>query len=848
MLVSVFMMGTGAFIAFLVWRGWAAWRLHRDQQLMLERLAHLTDRVTRMQQDTSASLEAIRQNLAHARSIGVPESQHEPSPEPAQPPHPTESAAPPPAESLPEKPKAPALPQGTAPTAEIALKPPPPARKPPQPPAPPRQAIRPPHPSHHRKSPLELAALEILRKTWNWILFGAETRPEGVKIEFAIATTWLVRIGIVMAVVGIGFFLRESFERNLIPPAGRITLGLLAGIGLIMTGLRLLGKQYHLLGQGLIGGGLATLYFSLFASANLYGLMPAIPVFGLMAAVTLCAGVLAVCVDSPLIAILGIVGGYGTPVMLSTGEANFVGLFSYLLLLGLGIVGIAHKKNWHLLNYLGLAGTYGLSAAAIDRYYVTTDFWKVMPFLVLFFMLYSSLNYLYNVLHARKATMIELTGLVLNAGVFSHFSHLLISRAYGREWVATVSLALAAYYIIQVLTFLRRRLADRPLLLTMIGLAAFFVTITMPLLLSEQWLTVSWALQAFLVLWIGTKLDSRFICHIGYLLYAIVLGRVWFLDLGREFRAPRHVPFGQYWPDLLERLIVFGAPVASFAGACRLFKHAAARLPLAVSRENDIGEFLKTNLALRLFFLGALATGFLYLHLELNRLFLSLYTPLRHPALTLLWIGLCALLSQMAWRTNSAGLQTLFFLAIAGLLLKFAAVDLPSWNLYPHRYLYGGAVYSATHTIMRLLDFGAVIAFLFFTAATLARQEKAGNLAGLFAALATGLLFVYLTLEVNTFLGISLPGFQKGGVSLTWSLFAIACLVRGITRESLHLRLTGLALLAIVSIKIFLKDLAHLDPLYRIIAFTLLGLIVLAGSVFYLKNRQKFAIGDTEGT
>ena len=50
--------------------------------------------------------------------------------------------------------------------------------------------------------------------------------------------------------------------------------------------------------------------------------------------------------------------------MLSTGEANFVGLFAYMLLLGCGILGISLKKNWHLLNYLGFVVHLRLSSSA----------------------------------------------------------------------------------------------------------------------------------------------------------------------------------------------------------------------------------------------------------------------------------------------------------------------------------------------------------------------------------------------------------------------------------------------------------------------------------------------------
>ncbi len=102
------------------------------------------------------------------------------------------------------------------------------------------------------------------------------------------------------------------------------------------------------------------LYFSVFAAANFYHLVDHTAAFALMGLVTLMAGGIAVRFDSMLIAVLGIIGAYGTPVLLPTGEVNFVGLYGYMLVLGIGVLGMCYWKNWPLVNLLSFIYTYAL--------------------------------------------------------------------------------------------------------------------------------------------------------------------------------------------------------------------------------------------------------------------------------------------------------------------------------------------------------------------------------------------------------------------------------------------------------------------------------------------------------
>ncbi|MBN1394548.1 MAG: DUF2339 domain-containing protein [Pirellulales bacterium] len=707
-------------------------------------------------------------------------------------------------------------------------------------------------------SQFESAAKETLRKIGRWILVGEDELPEGVSIEYAVARNWLVRVGILIGVVGVALFLMHSIKEGWIDEVGQVMLSAAAGLVMLVAGTRMLGRRYHLLGQGLIGGGIAVLYLTVYAAHSYYKLpwMPHPTAFALMIGITCLAGGIAVRFNTLLVAVLGILGGYATPVMLETHTVAYVALYSYLLILGTGVLGISYKKNWRLLNYLSFAGTYLLLFATMRRWnYCPENFWQVMPFLIAFFVLFSTMNFLFNFVNRNKTSLLEVLALIVNAGIFYGLSNCMIRNAYDSRWVAAVTLSLSAFYAAHVYFFLICRMLDRELLLSFIGLSAFFLAVTMPVLLSEQWVTASWAVQALVMFWMAGKLRSEFLRNVAYLLYAIVLFRFGIIDLRQQYFSDsfKDLETGRYLWLMVERLVTFGVPIASLAGAGWLMQRSPPKALLPVGEGNDVSWRFGARDAVVAITAAVAGMIFLALHLELNQSVAYFYEPLRLPMLSLLWVAMCAflLLEYRAYRNNA--LLALLVCFAAGMVIKLFAFDLPAWHIGGN-WRYGGEFYSFRDGGLRLLDFGAMIALMVFAwnllrRLTVSPTDEAGVkfTSNLFGSAALAMLFVFLTLEANTFLDNMLPELRVGGVSILWACFALGLVVGGMWKDVRAIRYAGLALFAVVAYKILFLDLAREESLYRALACVLVGALVLCGGFVYIKCRPLVAARNKEG-
>ena len=321
----------------------------------------------------------------------------------------------------------------------------------------------------------------------------------------------IVRIGAVILFVGLVFLMNWAREHKLIAPEFRVAGVALVGIVLLIVGWRL---RHRVEGYAvsLQGAGVAVLYLTIFAAMRLYKLIPPEAAFFLLAAMAAFSAVIAVGQNSLALAVIGAGGGFLAPILASTGGGNHVILFSYYLVLNLGIVAIAWFKAWRVLNVVGFLFTALIGLAWGERSYRAELLPSTEPFLIAFWVLYVAIA----ILFARSSsTAGEPTGSKANAVVDGTIVFGVPLAAFGMqagivkgiEFALAYTALIAAVVYLVLATVLHRMSSDRWRLLaeSFLALGVVFATLAIPLALDARWTSAAWALEGAAIVWVGAR-------------------------------------------------------------------------------------------------------------------------------------------------------------------------------------------------------------------------------------------------------------------------------------------------------------------------------------------------------
>ncbi len=637
-------------------------------------------------------------------------------------------------------------------------------------------------------------------------------KPKLESFEAIVGKRWMTWVGAIVLFFSAGFFLKYAFENEWIGPTGQVALCALAGLIALVGGRHFLSKAWRVLGQGLTGLGLAVLYVTLFAAFHIYDpeVLGQTTAFTLMVAVTLAGMTLAVLHNALSIAFVAVLGGLLTPVLCSTGANARDTLFAYLLLLELGVLGVAFWRSWRALDVLAMVGFFGLYGGWYGRHYTDDQLVPALAWLGALYVVFLGLPFAYHLVR-RVSVPVERFVLALANATFAFgFAWTMLHGEHDAA-LGFIALALAATYVI-LGGLVRRRLPDDArALFGAIALATAFLSLAIPLHLRAHGITVAWAAEGPILLYLGYRFRYRPVRMFGAVALVLAIVRLfaahWPLHEGfftpyanRQFLSALVVPVAMGVYALLHHRWRANA-TASDQGLKRWVAWGAGMLGLVILHaetgswlENDFGEYPAICAMTALWGVGAL---------------LYLLAGVRARSMATWGVGAIALavalLLGMASYDQTRDDYLLF------LNLRFLASLFVVLCLFAHVRVIG----RSNLGVPRDRDtFATVVSW-----------------AGILG------LLVFLSAEVYCYCETSRSA--QMAITLVWGLYATALLAIGFLTNKRPLRLCALGLFGVASLKLVLIDLTHMKDIYRVISFMGLGLLMIGASYLYHRLEKR---------
>jgi uncharacterized membrane protein len=692
--------------------------------------------------------------------------------------------------------------------------------------------------------PAETARQKDKKKAEQEVLRAAAERIKGESKAFAgrkagtveqrIGTRWVLIAGIITVIFAVGFFLKYAYDTNLIGPLGRVVIAAVGGLIALAVGEITRRRGYGIVAKAVTALGFAILYAAVFSAYRFYGLIGPTPAFVLAIFVTAAAMLYAVSLNEIVVAFLSLLGGFLTPVIVSTGENLPIPLFCYVLILGIGAMLCAYYRKWRAVNLLAFIGTFLLYIGWFEKFYrpairTAEGMPEQMPvalaWLGIFFVVYLVLPMLYELVRKVKAQEEDVLLVLANAAVVFYYLWTILYAKYRTE-LAFCALGLCAAHLVMMTVVIRRYKEDLRLRLALLVIGLFFLTIAVPLYLKMYAIAMAWAIEGVVLVVIGLKYRS---------IWTQVGGAVALL-----------LSFGQLLHELPMHTgaftLVFNPAFGTWcfvAGALLVCHLIYRRTPeLEQEQREIIAQFLYA--ATTLLLMAALAMEW-YWHCDYNitgnapgeRLFLKgmvvIFTAF---PLLLLVRPICP--QGMLCRIVA------MILAGAGSIFTMLVFS----EFYGDRFV----IFANVEFVIVLVFVAALFAAGWLLSREWEDDQYTRHFAIAFVLTGIFVLWVLLTEEIylywycrNRFAAkiANWRFLSHMYISVMWAVYGAVLMTVGFWRKNKILRYISLGLFALLLLKVFVLDTSTVKSVYRIAAFLATGITLVAVSYLYQFLRKK---------
>ena len=460
------------------------------------------------------------------------------------------------------------------------------------------------------------------------------------QLESVIGRRWVGWAAVVVILFATAFFLKYAFDSRWIGELGRVSIGIALGIGMCVAGFRYQQKGWRIFSQILTAGGIVLLYLSNYAAFGYYHLVGQKTAFAFLAILVAEAAALSLVYGAPAIAIMALVGGFLTPLLLHSDRDQYRSFFVYIFVLDAGA--LALLKHWRGLSSVAYFGTQLLFWIWYDQNYHHQKRGAVLVFQTAIFLLFLLAHLGRELRRRESATLEDALLLLANPFVFFATSYTLLNPTH-HDWMGVFAIGMALLYASAAKILLSRSAGSRREILLLIAVALTFVSVAIPIQLRSNWITIAWAVEGLAILWAALEIRSAKLRAHAFALFGLAFAKLLFWDTPYGYRPAFTPVFNRYF---LSSLAVIGC----FLGAVYLYQRAS---------ERKLIEAPVTKLAIGL---CAAVAFWLLISIETHTFFTGRALAERIPedAAHQRWLGQMAL--SVLWAAYAAALAALGFM------------------------------------------------------------------------------------------------------------------------------------------------------------------------------------------
>jgi uncharacterized membrane protein len=387
------------------------------------------------------------------------------------------------------------------------------------------------------------------------------------QIESIIGRRWVGWVAVLLILFATAFFLKYAFDNRWIGELGRVTIGIAFGIAMCLGGFRYQQRGWRVFSQILTAGGVVLLYLSTYAAFGYYHLVGQKTAFAYLAILIAEAAALALVYNAPAIAIMALIGGLLTPILLHSDRNQYRSFFMYLFALDAGA--LALLKHWRGLSSIAYFGTQLLFWLWYNEHYHHQIRGPVLIFQTAIFLLFLLAHLVRELIRREQATLEDALLLLVNPFAFFATTYHLLNPTH-HDWMGVFAIGMALVYASAAKLLLVRTTQSRREILLLIAVALTFVTIAIPIQLRSNWITIAWAVEGLAILWAALEIRSVRLRVHAFALFALAFVKFLFWDTPYGYRPAFTPVFNRYF---LSSLVM----IACFLDAVYLYHRANQR-------------------------------------------------------------------------------------------------------------------------------------------------------------------------------------------------------------------------------------------------------------------------------